>query len=122
MAPSWNLTPNGPRVASDYIVSSSCVSCLKMLFGNPADDTNDSPLVLPQNWGNDHASCVASWIDSSKMTHQIRVELEMHQNLGQQEQEAIAHEEENSSEDENDEQDQENEILESGGRRSNRRR
>ena len=120
MASSWNLTANGPRVASDFIVSSSCVSCLKMLFGNAADDTDDSPLVLPQNWGNQHAPYVASWIDRSKMTHQIRVELEMHQNAEAQEQEVSG--DENSSEDENDGQDEENEILESGGRRSNRRR
>ena len=90
-----------------------------MLFGNEADDSNDAPLVLPQNWGNEHGAYVASWINPSKMTHQIRVELEMHQNVQVEEQEDGIQEQGANAEQENDEDDGNAEVA---GRRSARRR
>ena len=104
--------------ASDLIASSSCISCIKMLFGNAADDTEDSPLVLPQNWGNIHTPYVASWINTSKMTHAIRVELEMHQNLEVQEEEAPTNGEQDNSDAESDDE----ALFAMAGRRSARRR
>ena len=120
LASSWNLTPNGSATGSDLITTSSCISCIKMLFGeDAADSTTDSPLVLPQNWGNNHAAYLTSWIAPGKMTHAIRVELEMHQNIGEQAQQAQADQDHDNSEEESDD---EVAVLEMAGRRSGRRR
>ena len=52
-----------------------------MLFAEAADESSDAPLVLPQNWGNQNRTCVTTWVSENKLTHQVRVELEMHQHL-----------------------------------------
>ena len=81
LAPNWNKTPLGPSVASDHITTSSCIRCIKLLFGEVVDSSTTTPVVLPQNWGNMNRNYVRRWICDSKLTKQIKVELEMHQKL-----------------------------------------
>ena len=78
LAEDWNFSKLGPVIASGYITTTSCISCIKMLFGQPTDDSTDSALVLPQNWGNTNRSYVATWISDSKLNNAAMVELEMH--------------------------------------------
>ena len=114
------MTPQGPAVASDHIAIASCISCIKLLFGQEAENAADAPLLLPQNWGNNHRSYVALWISATKMNHQAMVELEMHQEQAAQE----GTNEENQQQQDQEEGEAEGEESTGlgGGRRSVRRR
>ena len=88
-----------------------------MLFGEDADESSDAPLALSQNWGNQNRTYVSTWISNNKLTHQVRVELEMHQQMNPVEipnGEAQQHEGQQQNEEQESEEPQE--------RRSGRRR
>mgnify|MGYP000196586006 FL=1 len=71
----WNLTKEGPKKASCFILCDDAVKGIKMLFGKPLDPDNPDILILARNWWNTNASVITSWFQMEKLTAAHKVEL-----------------------------------------------
>lgn len=77
LATDWNLTPDGPKPASNFILCDDAVKGIKMLYGEPLDPDNPDILILAPNWGTRNADVIALWFQMEKLTPAHKVELSM---------------------------------------------
>jgi hypothetical protein len=75
LASEWNLTRDGAKPASCFILCDDAVKGIKMLFGQPLDPDNPDILILPRNWGRTNANVIALWFQMEKITAAHKVEL-----------------------------------------------
>ena len=88
----FNLSPEEPRLASDFMTSDSSVSVVKMCFGQSMDPNHPDILSFPHNWGfHNREILTTQWIDPNVLTASNRAELMMNPtNFGDQLDEAAS--------------------------------
>jgi hypothetical protein len=73
----WNLTKDGPKKASCFILCDDAVKGIKILFGEPLDQENPDILILPHQWGMQNENIIASWFQMEELMAVHKVELGM---------------------------------------------
>ena len=77
----FNLTPNGPARATDFMTVESAIAMLKMIFGESIDPNNPEILSFPHNWGSDNQDVLSQWIDLDLLDDGHRSELMMRNDI-----------------------------------------
>lgn len=75
LAANWNLTPNGPEKATNFMLCDDAIKGIKMLFGQKLDDNNPDILILERDWGRTNAPIIDLWFQEDKLTPAHKVEL-----------------------------------------------
>jgi hypothetical protein len=71
VAHDWNLTPNGPEPADDWLPSRDIIPIVKALYGD--SEIEGSP--LPPHWASHNPDVAAHFFHSDRVTVDIAAEL-----------------------------------------------
>ena len=78
IGPNWTETGGtAPIVGSRRIVSRDVVRILISFYGENSGTQDETILALPHNWGNINRDTVSKWIQPTKMTVPIQIDLQM---------------------------------------------
>jgi hypothetical protein len=73
VAQDWNLTPNGPEPADNWLPSRDIIPIIKALYGS--QDTETTGSILPPLWAHHNPEIAAGFFHSDRITADIATEL-----------------------------------------------